>query len=137
MNSGQLVDWYVHYHFIQFTRLYHALSTAVNNAALAYCRGHLSVLLAMCQNSESDDLRRRFLQLHIVDFLVREISLENDVHYGKVSEACEYNEFPSSQGPSINHSATETQSSSGSTKKQQSTSSSNSTKLCMASWFLP
>jgi len=106
LSSPQLADFYVHHHFLQFARLYHAaLSTAAASAALPgnstapsgtiviassscsgsalrACRSHLNVLFEMAaRSSGGGGVRRRFLQLHVLDFLLRELSLEHSVRH--------------------------------------------------------
>jgi hypothetical protein len=88
--SPQLSDFYVHHHFLQFARLYHAALSAqpdeadadgrgsTRAAALRACRGHLEVLLEVAARAPgAGSVRRRFLQLRVLDFCLRELSLEH------------------------------------------------------------
>jgi serine/threonine protein kinase len=92
--APQLADFYVHHHFLQFARLYHAALTGPAAAsaasggggggepALRACRGHLGVLLEMAARAQAGGgARRRFLQLHVLDFLLRELSLEHSARH--------------------------------------------------------
>lgn len=113
LTGPQLSDFYVHHHFLQFARLYHAalsgpsasaavapaaaasLGQASNEgggsssgaaggggAALRACRAHLGVMLEMARRAPGGGgVRRRFLQLHVLDFLLRELSLEHGVKH--------------------------------------------------------
>lgn len=105
--SPQLADFYVHHHFLQFARLYHAALASPRGsgggampsgaaaarggrrgpagaaaAALRACRGHLGVLLELaCRSPGGGGVRRRYSQLHVLDFLLRELSLEHGARH--------------------------------------------------------
>ncbi|GBF97946.1 hypothetical protein Rsub_10619 [Raphidocelis subcapitata] len=102
LSSPQLADSFVHLHFLQFVRLYHsALSQPCpaapaaaaapgapeaarrpDRAALRACRGHLGVLLEIAGRAPGGGaVRRRFLQLHVLDFLLRELALEHGLRH--------------------------------------------------------
>jgi hypothetical protein len=103
--SPQLSDFYIHHHFLQFARLYHAALASPRPApcegsgvaarparrrapscgraaALRACRGHLRVLLELAARAPAGGgARRRFLQLRVLDFCLRELSLEHAVKH--------------------------------------------------------
>ena len=68
-------------HFIQLLRLYH--NPARDHQAALLCRQHARALLALagCQVAH---VRRRFRQLGVVDFLVREVRPPADTASGIV-----------------------------------------------------
>ena len=68
-------DYYIRMHFVQFLKLYH--NPTRDHQALFLCRKHMEVLLALSTTHGSlPHIRHRFLQLSVVDFFVRELSLE-------------------------------------------------------------
>ena len=68
-----IADHYVRFHFIQFLKLYH--NPHRDHQAPFLCRQHIGVLLALA-GSAPPHLRHRFQRLSVVDFIVRELSLE-------------------------------------------------------------
>jgi hypothetical protein len=69
-------DFYVRFHFIQFLRLYH--NPDRDHQAVFLARQHMAALLALAGagGPAAPHLRQRFQQLSVVDFFVRELSLE-------------------------------------------------------------
>jgi hypothetical protein len=78
VEDKRTVDFYVHYHFLAFVKLYHSPAQR-GTAHLALARAHLAVLAALAVHKGSAVVRR-FFQLRIADFLVRELSLEFECH---------------------------------------------------------
>ncbi|KAL4458989.1 hypothetical protein ABPG75_013854 [Micractinium tetrahymenae] len=66
-------DFYVRFHFVQFLKLYH--NPQRDHQALFLCRQHMDILLVLAAN-KSPHIRHRFHQLSVLDFFVRELSLE-------------------------------------------------------------
>ncbi|GAB4821632.1 hypothetical protein N2152v2_008678 [Parachlorella kessleri] len=66
-------DFYIQFHFIQFLKLYH--NPQRDHQARALCKKHMEVLLALA-SSKLPHSRKRFQQLSMMDFFVREVSLE-------------------------------------------------------------
>ncbi|KAF8065888.1 hypothetical protein HT031_002949 [Scenedesmus sp. PABB004] len=74
----QLAEFYVHHHFLHLTRHWYRLPGAPSAAAAAAAAGHARVLLALARHAGGTNLvRRRFTQLRVLDFLVREAGLEH------------------------------------------------------------
>lgn len=68
-------DYYIRLHFIQFLKLYH--NPYRDHQALFLCRKHIDVLLALAtEHSDIVHIRQRFLHLSVVEFFVKEVSLE-------------------------------------------------------------
>lgn len=89
----RLVDFYVHYHFLNFVKLYHTMRGAHH---LALARGHLAVLAAL-SGHKGGHMVRRFFQLRVCDFLVRELSLEFECHAAGAAQP--WGSRPSSSRP--------------------------------------
>jgi len=68
-----VADHYVRFHFIQFLKLYH--NPDRDHQAVFLCRQHITVLVALA-GSSAPHVRHRFQQLSVIDFFVRELSLE-------------------------------------------------------------
>jgi serine/threonine protein kinase len=68
-----VADHYVRFHFIQFLKLYH--NPDRDHQAIFLCRQHMAVLVALA-GSSAPHVRHRFQQLSVIDFFVRELSLE-------------------------------------------------------------
>ncbi|KAL4536328.1 hypothetical protein Ndes2526A_g05859 [Nannochloris sp. 'desiccata'] len=68
-----VADHYVRFHFIQFLKLYH--NPDRDHQATFLCRQHMAVLVALA-GSSAPHVRHRFQQLSVIDFFVRELSLE-------------------------------------------------------------
>lgn len=68
-----VADHYVRFHFIQFLKLYH--NPDRDHQAVFLCRQHMAVLVALAASS-APHVRHRFQQLSVIDFFVRELSLE-------------------------------------------------------------
>jgi hypothetical protein len=68
-----VADHYVRFHFIQFLKLYH--NPDRDHQAIFLCRQHMAVLVALASSS-APHVRHRFQQLSVIDFFVRELSLE-------------------------------------------------------------
>ncbi|KAF6261766.1 hypothetical protein COO60DRAFT_721474 [Scenedesmus sp. NREL 46B-D3] len=88
----QLAEFHVHYHLLHFTRHYYKLPYAAGQTVAACSKGHIKVLLALCRHTGGANLiRRRFLQLRVLDFLMRELSLEHALlakRHGQGSSSC-------------------------------------------------
>lgn len=72
-----IADYYIRFHFIQFLKLYHNPNRDHQSSFL--CREHLAALQALADASKIDTVphvRQRFQQLAVLDFFVREVSLE-------------------------------------------------------------
>jgi hypothetical protein len=68
-------DYYIRLHFIQFLKLYH--NPYRDHQALFLCRKHIEVLLTLAtEHSDVVHIRQRFLHLSVVEFFVKEVSLE-------------------------------------------------------------
>jgi hypothetical protein len=63
-------------HWIQFVKLYHSFDTTETSIEL--CELHLKILLAFAAQ-KNEDVKMKFYQLRVVNFLVREVSLEYEV----------------------------------------------------------
>lgn len=79
----RLVDFYVHYHFLNFVKLYNSGRGGLH---LLLARGHLQVLCSL-SGSHLEHVVRRFYQLRVCDFLVRELSLEFECHHSSGQSA--------------------------------------------------
>ena len=66
-------DHYVRFHFIQFLKLYH--NPHRDHQAPFLCRQHMAALLSLA-GTAAPHVRHRFQQLSVIDFFVRELSLE-------------------------------------------------------------
>eukprot|EP00775_Hariotina_reticulata_P006738 gene6738-6958_t len=83
VDTPGLAELYVHYHFVKFMRDYHtlALSGSQGKALAASCKAHIQVLLSLCLHTGGANLlRQRFVQLKVLEFLIRELSLEHSLH---------------------------------------------------------
>ena len=99
--SPRLAGFYVEYHFLHFARLYHHAAAALAapassrggggsrggrgdgaRAALRAARAHLEALAALAAAAPAaGGARRRFLRLHALEFLTRELSLEHGARH--------------------------------------------------------
>ncbi|KAK3247711.1 hypothetical protein CYMTET_42796 [Cymbomonas tetramitiformis] len=74
LQHKRLVDDYIRYHFLAFVKLY-VPARAAAAAQTQECTTHLQVLLTISLH-KTEAVVRRFHQLRIMDFLIREIDLE-------------------------------------------------------------
>ena len=77
MEDKELTDYYVRLHFIRFLKLYHNPNR--DHQGVFLCRQHLSMLCTLAQaarKSQNSYASKRFQQLSVVGFFVKEMSLE-------------------------------------------------------------
>jgi len=63
-------------HWIQFVKLYHSFN--FSDTSMELCELHLKILLDFAIQ-KNEDVKMKFYQLRVMDFLVREVSLEYEV----------------------------------------------------------
>ncbi|KAK9811788.1 hypothetical protein WJX72_010021 [[Myrmecia] bisecta] len=90
LDVKRISDHYIHIHFLHFAKLYHTQGRR-EAPTPPLCLAHLGVLRAIA-GCKGADVRRRFYQLRIMDFLVRELSLE--------CEAAQWASLPAGMGGS-------------------------------------
>ncbi|KNC53353.1 uncharacterized protein AMSG_12207 [Thecamonas trahens ATCC 50062] len=76
LHDPMWVDGYVTLHYTQFVKLYH--SSEVDTMSMELCKGHLRIL-RMFALHKNEAIIRKFYQLRVVDFLAREIDVEQKV----------------------------------------------------------
>ena len=79
-------DAYISFHWRTFVKLYN--SDRFDQASLDICCLHLRILLAFAsttleKDTKENKIAHKFYQLRTMDFLVREISLEYEVEFGR------------------------------------------------------
>lgn len=74
--SRVVTDALVRASFVQFVRLYHSEGAEGEGGAWELCEAHLRVLTALASSRAGMDVRRRFYQLHVLEFLAREVGAE-------------------------------------------------------------